>query len=86
MKTYAVAPHQNRLGETVLMMGQNMFENSHRDLNYLFYPLLSEALWLTDVPALATVQSFYKQFTFPLLTAPDEMGLDRAPDKKESKG
>ena len=24
MKTYAVAPHQNRLGETVLMMGQNI--------------------------------------------------------------
>ena len=51
MKTYVVTPHQNRLGETVLMMGCNKW---FKEVTWKIIPklsllsLLSEALtyWL----------------------------------------
>ena len=46
-QTYVVAPHYNRLSETVIMRGHNIFfveKEEKVSLNYPQYPLLSEAL------------------------------------------
>ena len=45
MKTYVVTPHQNRLGETVLIVGHNLCFYGKFSLNYSSYLLLSGALY-----------------------------------------